>query len=99
MRVENRSVFALRSALAVSSVAELSANLLWLSRAGRTAVKRTGEVVGSALLTHYRQTLEQISTQGLAEYWSRQFRPYLHAAALQFAPSTGSSTERFLRHR
>lgn len=96
---ENRSVFALCSTLAISSIAELPGNLLWLSRAAGIAARRTGEVVGSALLSHYKQALDEISDAGFAEYWTRQFRPYLHAAAQQFAPARLSSTERFLRRR
>lgn len=96
---QQRSVFALCSTIALSSLAQLPSNLLWLSRASRTAAKRTGEVVASALLTHYRDSLHEISTAGFQEYWKRQFRPYLRAAALQFAPATQSSTERLLRRR
>lgn len=98
-RAQERSVFTLCSALAVSSVAELPANLLWLSRAGRIAAKRTGEVLGATLLTHYKEALEQISSVGFTAYWSAQFRPYLRAAAQHFAPAKISATERFLRRR
>ena len=94
---EKRSVFAICSTLAVSSVAEIPANLRWLSRAGRTAARRTGEVVGAALLIHYKEALREISGVGFQAYWSRQFRPYLRAAAQQFTPAKLSSTERFLR--
>jgi len=96
---EKRSVFAVCSTIAVSSMAELPANLLWLSRAGRAAARRTGELVGAALLTHYKKALGEIAAVGFAEYWSGQFRPYLRAAARQFAPGKVSSTERLLRRR
>lgn len=98
-RTEKRSIFAVCSTVAVSSVAELPSNLLWLSRAGRTAARRTGEVVGSALLSHYKDSLQKISAVGFTEYWASQFRPYLRAAAQQFAPARLSSTERLLRRR
>ncbi len=98
-RSERRTVFAVCSTLALSSLAELPANLSWLSRVARTATRRTGEVVGSALLTHYKEALQEISSVGFPAYWSRQFRPYLRAAAQQFAPARLSSTERLLRRR
>jgi len=96
---EERSVFSVCSMLAISAVEEIPANMLWLSRAARTAAKRTGEVVGEALLTHYAQSLEEISRTGPLEYWKREFRPYLRAAAEQFVPENESSTERLLRKR
>ena len=96
---EKRSVFAVCSTIAVATVAELPASLLWLSRAGRTAARRTGEVVGEALLTHYREALQQISAVGFQAYWGQQFRPYLRAAAEQFTPGKLSTTERLLRRR
>ncbi|MGA8029454.1 MAG: hypothetical protein WB992_20115 [Bryobacteraceae bacterium] len=94
---QKRSVFAVCSLLAVSTLAETPANLRWLSHAARTAGKRTGEILGAALLSHYTQALEEISRAGFLEYGKRQFRPYLRAAAEQFAPSKESSTERLLR--
>lgn len=94
---QNRSVFTLCSTLAISAVAEMPANMLWLSRAARAAAKRTGEVVGGTLLTHYAQALDEISEGGFLAYWQREFRPYLRAAALQFAPERESTTERLLR--
>ncbi len=96
---QKRSVFAVCSLLAVSSLAQLPCNLLWLSRAARIAGKRTGEVVGDGLLTHYKEALGEISRTGFLEYWKREFRPYLRAAAEQFARSRQSSTERLLRKR
>lgn len=94
---EHQSVFALCSTLAVGTLAELPANVFWLSRAAQTAAKRTGQLLGETLLDHYVLALNEISAAGFFPYWRKQFRPYLQAAARQFAPANESSTERLLR--
>ncbi len=94
---EHQSVFALCSTLAVGALAELPASVSWLSRASQTAAKRTGQLLGETLLDHYVIALNEISEAGFLAYWSKQFRPYLSAAALQFAPANESTTERLLR--
>ncbi len=96
---EHQSVFALCSTLAVSTLAELPANVIWLSRAAQTAAKRTGQLLGETLLDHYVLALNEITATGFLTYWSKQFRPYLAAAAMQFAPATESTTERLLRRK
>lgn len=95
-RSQGRSVFVVSSMMAVSTVAHVPANLLWLSRAARSAARRTGKVLGEALLDHYVDTLQEIGQVGIVEYWTREFRPYLSAAARQFAPKQRSLTERML---
>jgi hypothetical protein len=80
----------------VSTVARIPANIYWLSRAAKSGAKRTGAVLGDALLGHYVRSLDEIQSTGFSEYWKREFRPYLRAAALQFAPSSRTLTERFL---
>ncbi len=94
---QDRSVFTLCSSMALTTLVDLPANLLWLSRAAAVAAKRTGAVLGDALLMHYVNSLEEIARTGFLEYWRRGFRPYLHAAAEQFTPAKESSTERLLR--
>ncbi|MDE3168321.1 MAG: hypothetical protein KGN36_21140 [Acidobacteriota bacterium] len=94
---QGRSVFTVSSLMAVSAVAHVPANLLWLSKAARSAARRTGKVFGEALLDHYVETLGEISRTGFLTYWQREFRPYLRAAAMQFAPGKDSLTERLLR--
>jgi len=94
---QNRSVFVVSSLMAVSTVAHVPANLLWLSRAARSAARRTGRVLGEAILDHYADALAEIATTGFIPYWTREFRPYLHGAAAQFAPAHESFTERLLR--
>jgi hypothetical protein len=96
-RQQRRSVFTISSLMAVTSLGRLPARVLWLSRAARSASRRTGAVLGEAILDHYTQTLAEISRTGFLEYGKREFRPYLRAAAEQFAPCRESSTERLLR--
>lgn len=96
---QGRSVFTVSSLMAVSAVSHVPANVLWLSKAARSAARRTGKVLGEALLDHYVDTLGEIASTGFLAYWQREFRPYLRAAASQFAPGKESLTERLLRRR
>jgi hypothetical protein len=98
-REQERSVFAVSSLMAVSAVAHLPANVVWLSRAARSAARRTGKVLGEAILDHYSHALNEMSRTGFLDYWKKEFRPYLHAAAAQFAPGHPSLTERWLLRR
>jgi hypothetical protein len=93
---QNRSVFTVSSLMAVSAVAHLPSNVLWLSKAARSAARRTGRVLGEAILDHYVDTLSEITRTGFLAYWQREFRPYLHAAAAQFAPEHKTITEKFI---
>ena len=94
---QGRTVFGMSSLLAVSTVAHVPANFLWLSRAGRSAMRRTGRVLGDAILDHYTEALTEIARTGFLSYWSREFRPYLRGAAEQFAPEHESLTERLFK--
>jgi hypothetical protein len=96
---QNRTVFALASLMAVSSLSHLPANLLWLSKAARSAGRRTTGIVAGALLDHYSKTLDDIAETGFTSYWKGEFRPYLRAAAEQFVPEHRSLTERLFRRR
>jgi hypothetical protein len=98
-REQHRSVFMVSSLMAVSALAHVPDNVLWLSRAAHSAARRTGKVLGAAILDHYVQSLEEISRTGFVAYWTREFRPYLRAAALQFAPQHETLTERLLHKR
>jgi hypothetical protein len=98
-REQERSVFAVSSLMALSAVTNLPENVLWLSRAARSAARRTGRVFGEVILDHYAETLAEMSRTGYLAYWRKEFRPYLRAAALQFAPEHRSLTERLLRRR
>jgi hypothetical protein len=98
-RQQERSVFAVSSLLAFSAVAHLPENVVWLSRAARSAARRTGRVFGEVILDHYTETLNEMSQNGFLAYWRKEFRPYLSAAATQFTPEHPSLTERLLRRR
>ena len=93
---EHRSVFTVSSLVALSTMRRVPANVLWLSRAARSAAMRTGKVLGEAVLDHYVDTLAEIRRAGFLAYWAQEFQPYLRGAAEQFAPAKVSSTERFL---
>jgi hypothetical protein len=95
-RQQNRTVFAISSLMAVSTLAHVPANLLWLSKAAHSAAKRTTAMVGGPILDHYSAALDEIGRAGFLSYWKREFRPYLRAAAEQFAPTHKSLTERIL---
>lgn len=94
---QKRSVFALSSLLAVSTLAHLPARVVWLSRAARSAARRTGLVLGGTVLDHYSEVLKEVSRSGFVDYWRREFRPYLQGAARQFQPGHSSWTEDLLR--
>uniref|UniRef100_Q025A6 Uncharacterized protein n=1 Tax=Solibacter usitatus (strain Ellin6076) TaxID=234267 RepID=Q025A6_SOLUE len=96
-RAQGHTVFGMSSLLAISTVAHVPANVLWLSRAARSAMRRTGRVLGEAVLDHYTDALTEIARTGFLAYWSREFRPYLKGAAEQFAPGRESLTERLLK--
>jgi hypothetical protein len=98
-REQNRSVFTVSSLMAVSALSHVPGNVLWLSRAAHSAARRTGKVLGGAILDHYVESLEEISRTGFVAYWKREFRPYLRAAAVQFAPHRETLTERLLHKR
>jgi len=93
---QNRPVFVVSSALALSAIARLPANVLWLSRAGRSAARRTGRVFGEAILDHYSDALHEMNRTGFVRYWSAGFRPYLRGAAEQFAREHPTLTEQWL---
>ena len=94
---QGRSVFAVSSLMAVATVAKLPANVLWLSKAARSAARRTGQVLGENILDHYTLTLAEISNRGFGAFWADEFRPYLKGAAEQFAPEKQTLTEKLLR--
>ena len=90
-------MFELSSLMALSTVRAVPENLMWLSRCARTATRRTGQLFAAGLLDHYRETLCEIRETGYLNYWTREFRPYLRAAAQQFSASHRSLTERLLQ--
>ena len=79
---QNRSVFELSSTLALS--------------AARLAAGRTGHVLATAMLDHYRETLADIRQLGFATYAAAQFRPYVRAALGRFSPQETTFTQTML---
>ena len=65
---QERSVFETSSMLAVSAVKALPDNARWLSASALVGASKTGQIVASALLDHYRATLDDIRETGFATY-------------------------------
>jgi hypothetical protein len=91
---QHRSIFETSSVMAVSAVRALPGGVRWLSSSARVGATRTGEIFGSALLDHYRETLGEIRQVGYLAYAGRQFRPYVRAAVGQFSPGRRTLTDR-----
>jgi hypothetical protein len=95
---EQRSIFETSSMMAVSAVRSLPGGVRWLSASAMVGATRTSQVFATALLDHYKLTLDEIQHLGFAAYASRQFRPYVRAAVNQFSPKRRTLTETLL-HR
>ena len=93
---EKVSVFRLSSLLAISAIRKLPANVLWLSRASRSAGRRTGEVVVETVLDSYVESLREIRRTGHLNFWVREFAPYIRATTRQFSRGHISLTEKLL---
>lgn len=93
---QNTTIFQTSSMMAIDAVRGLPENVRWLSASTRVGVTRTGQVFASALLDHYKITLDEIQRVGYLTYAGAQLRPYVHAAARQFSPSHRTLTERLL---
>jgi hypothetical protein len=94
---QNRSVFETSSMMALSSLRSFPGNARWFYASARAGAARTGEIVGAALLDHYRDTLAEMRETGYAAFAARQFRPYVRAAIDQFSPGRETLTARVLR--
>jgi hypothetical protein len=93
---QGRSVFETSSMMAVSTARELPDGVRWLSSSAFVGARRTGQVVGAALLDYYSTTLDEIRGIGFGTYAARQMQPYLKAAAGHFSPARRTTTERLL---
>jgi hypothetical protein len=93
---ENRTVFQVSSLMAMSALNTVPEKARWLSAAARTAVRKTGTTIATALLDDYRATLRHIRDTGYLRYAARHLRPYVTAAISQFSPRRKSLTERVL---
>jgi hypothetical protein len=93
---QHRSVFELSSLIALSTLRSMPSGLLKLSRSARTATLRTGQFFAQGILDHYQRTMRTIRDAGYQTYLTREFQPYLTAAAKQFSLSHRSMTDRLL---
>lgn len=93
---ENRTVFEVSALMALAAIAGVPENVRWLSRSARAAARATGNVFAGAILDHYARSLDEIREAGFGNYFWREFRPYLRAAAGQFSPGKTSLTERLI---
>ena len=93
---EDRTVYEVSSLMALSAIAAIPQKTRWLSASARLAAGKTGSVMSSVIVDHYRSTLAEIRRTGYVPYAVRQFRPYLYGAASQFSPRHQSLTERLL---
>ena len=93
---QQRTVFETSSMMAVSAIRSLPDALRWLSASTRTGTARSGQVLASALLDHYRLTLDDIQRVGYVAYARQHLRPYVRAAFTQFSPRRPTLTERAL---
>lgn len=95
-RTQGRSVFELSSMMALEAITSIPSRFAWLGKSTRIAAVRTTELLSGAVLDHYASTLDDIRREGVFQWWKKQFRPYLQAAAGQFSPRKQSWTERVL---
>ena len=88
-----------KSREAVAAIKAVPDGARWLSASVSVGAARTGQLVGAALLDHYRATLEEIRQTGYATFAARQLGPYVRAAVGQFSPERVTLTERLLARR
>ena len=93
---QDRSIFETSSMMAVSAARAIPDGLRWVASSTRVGATRTTQVLASALLDHYSQTLAEIHRVGYVTYAAQQFRPYIRAAAGQFSPANRTLTQRLL---
>jgi len=93
---QHRSIFETSSLMAIAAARAIPGGVRWLSSAARVGATRTGQVFASALLDHYTATLAEMREVGYLAYATRQFGPYVRAAASQFSPSRRTLTERLV---
>ena len=93
---QEKSVFETSSMLALSAVRSAPQGARWLGASAMVGATRTGQVLAASLIEQYRFTLREIEKVGYAEYATRQLRPYVRAAATQFAPGKPTLTDRLL---
>src|SRR6185436_4958774 len=72
---QNVSVFQASSAMAMSAARRMPEGMRWLSASATVGAGRVGRVFASALLEHYRHTLDEARQIGFAAYAAEQLRP------------------------
>ncbi len=83
---QDRSIFETSSVMAVSAARAFPERVRWLALSAGVGAGRAGRILVTTWLDHYRQTLSEMEVVGYRAYASRQFGPYLRAAADQFSP-------------
>jgi predicted nuclease with TOPRIM domain len=96
---QETSVYQTSSMLALSAIRALPQNARWLGASAVAGATRTGQVLAASLLEQYRETLGEVRRVGYTKYATRQLRPYVRAAAGQFAPGKSTLTGRLLERR
>lgn len=89
---QQRSVFETSSVMAMSAVRAFPGRIRWLALTTGVGARRAGQVLVGTWLEHYRETLAELAKVGYANYASRQFAPYVRAAAAQFSPQKKTVT-------
>jgi hypothetical protein len=93
---QGKSVFETSSMLALSAVRSIPDGVRWLSVSARVGASRTGTILASALLDHYKQKLGEMREIGYVAYADRHLRPYFQAAVHLFSPKRRTLTERLM---
>ena len=81
--LQGKPILALAGAMAL-------ANLKWIGSVSTLGVYKTSEILAGAVFNHYFDLLREIREEGFVAWWSREFRPYLRAAAAQFSKEEAS---------
>jgi hypothetical protein len=89
---EERTIFETSSVMAVSAVRAFPERVRWLASSAGVGATHVGQILATALLDHYRQTLSEMEQVGYLAFAARQFRPYMRAAAAQFSPERQTLT-------
>ena len=69
---QETTIFQTSSMMAIDAVRALPEGVRWLSASTRVGVTRTGHVFASALLIHYKATLDEIQRVGYLTYAGAQ---------------------------
>ena len=93
---QGRPVFQVSTLMAIAAEAAFRRTCSGFRDASKVPRGEPAQLAAGALLEHYSATLAEIRETGFVAYWTREFRPYLKAAAAQFSPKRVTLTERAL---